>query len=83
MQYLFPTFSTLFNCSNNNNKENTNMTRIQIADLVIENVTELTAEEELLIQGGFWWVVASAVGAYVINNWPDIKKGVSDAWNGV
>ena len=58
------------------------MARIQIADLHSENVVELTAEEQSLIQGGFWWAVASAVAVYVIDHWSDIKKGVSDAWNG-
>ncbi|MDB9438316.1 hypothetical protein PN450_16270 [Dolichospermum lemmermannii CS-548] len=55
------------------------MARIQIADLHSENFVELTAEEQYLIQGGFWWV---AVAVYVIDHWSDIKKGVSDAWNG-
>ena len=31
------------------------MARIQIADLHSENFVELTAEEQYLIQGGFWW----------------------------
>ncbi len=57
------------------------MAKIQIADLHSENFVELTAEEQSLIQGGIWpWVVAVAV--YVIDHWSDIKKGVSDAWNG-
>ena len=57
------------------------MANIQIADLHSENFVELTAEEQSLIQGGIWpWVVTAAV--YVINHWSDIKKGVSDAWNG-
>ncbi|MFM6784347.1 MAG: hypothetical protein ACKPKU_25025 [Dolichospermum sp.] len=57
------------------------MANIQIADLHSENFVELTAEEQYLIQGGIWgWVAAAAV--YVINHWSDIKKGVSDAWNG-
>jgi hypothetical protein len=57
------------------------MAKIQIADLHSENFVELTAEEQSLIQGGIWpWVVPAAV--YVINHWSDIKKGVSDAWNG-
>ncbi|QJB44759.1 hypothetical protein [Dolichospermum flos-aquae] len=58
------------------------MARIQIADLHSENFVELTAEEQYLIQGGFWWVAAGAVAVYVIEHWSDIKKGVSDAWNG-
>ena len=32
------------------------MARIQIADLHSENVVELTAEEQYLIQGGFLWI---------------------------
>ena len=58
------------------------MAKIQIADLHSENFVELTAEEQSLIQGGLWWTVARAVAVYVIDNWSDIKKGVSDAWNG-
>ena len=58
------------------------MARIQIADLHSENFVELTAEEQSLIQGGFWWAVAGAVAVYIIDHWSDIKKGVSDAWNG-
>ena len=61
------------------------MAKIQIADLHSENFVELTAEEQYLIQGGIWWRVADgavAVACYIIDNWSDIKKGVSDAWNG-
>jgi len=32
------------------------MANIQIADLHSENVVELTAEEQSLIQGGFFWI---------------------------
>ncbi|MFM6073632.1 MAG: hypothetical protein ACKPKT_18640 [Dolichospermum sp.] len=37
------------------------MTKIQIADLHSENFVELTAEEQYLIQGGVWWVVAAVL----------------------
>ena len=32
------------------------MARIQIADLQTENVMELTAEEQVLVQGGFFFL---------------------------
>ena len=37
------------------------MAKIQIADLHSENVVELTAEEQYLIQGGIWWIVAATL----------------------
>ncbi|MBD2445075.1 hypothetical protein H6G25_18180 [Dolichospermum sp. FACHB-1091] len=46
------------------------MAKIQIADLHSENVVELTAEEQYLIQGGFFWIpflikaAAAAVRTY-------------------
>lgn len=56
-------------------------TTIVIADLNTENaMSELTAEEAVLVQGAIWVAVGLAVGAYIIANWPDIKKGLSDGW---
>ena len=57
------------------------MANIQIADLHSENFVELTAEEQSLIQCGIWPVVFIVL-PFVINYWPDIKKGVYHAWNG-
>jgi|688.fasta_scaffold2540126_1 hypothetical protein len=37
------------------------MANIQIADLHIENVVELNAEEQYLIQGGLWWIAAATL----------------------
>ncbi|MFM6248017.1 MAG: hypothetical protein ACKPEQ_02515 [Dolichospermum sp.] len=35
------------------------MANIQIADLHSENFVELTAEQQSLIQGGLWWIIAA------------------------
>lgn len=60
------------------------MANIQIADLHSENVVELTAEEQSLIQGG-WVIVAFRVAAAVltavgaVDAARDIYEGVKEA----
>ena len=46
------------------------------------NLTELDAQELKNVQGGWVWIpVATAIGAYVLDNYTDIKKGLYDGWN--
>lgn len=56
------------------------MSTITISDLNTENfLSELTADELELIQGGGWvkeaWDILNEA-------WTDIKQGVVDGWNG-
>ena len=40
-------------------------------------LAELNAAELQEVDGGLWWVAASAV-LYVIDNWADIEAGFND-----
>ncbi len=46
------------------------------------NLTELNAQELRSIKGGIAWLpIVAGIGAYVLNNYTDIKKGLYDGWN--
>jgi len=58
--------------------------------LVLDNVEvePLTMQECIEVNGGLIevpkWIkglTPVAVGAYIIENWSDIKKGLSEGWN--
>ncbi len=62
------------------------MANIQIADLHSENVVELTAEEQSLIQGGIWplivrGIVVSVTAVDLVDAARNFYKGAKKAWN--
>jgi hypothetical protein len=62
------------------------MANIQIADLHSENVVELTAEEQSLIQGGIWplivrGIVVSVTAVDRVDAARNFYKGAKKAWN--
>lgn len=49
-------------------------------------IQELNLQEEKEVNGGIGVIGGIVLGAgiaMVIDYWPDIKKGVSDGWNGI
>lgn len=48
-------------------------------------IQELNLQEEKEINGGGFLVgvLVGAAVSIIVDQWPDIKKGVSDAWNGI
>ena len=66
------------------------MANIQIADLHSENVVELTAEEQSLIQGGIWLPIVKGIVVTVtvvvtvvdlVDAARNFDKGAKKAWN--
>lgn len=49
-------------------------------------IQELNLQEEKEVNGGIGVIAGIFIAAgiaMVVDQWPDIKKGVSDAWNGI
>ncbi|MGL5272322.1 MAG: hypothetical protein ACRC8J_02410 [Phocaeicola sp.] len=49
-------------------------------------IQDLNLQEQKEVNGGIGVLTGILIGAgvaLVIDQWPDIKRGVSDAWNGI
>jgi hypothetical protein len=62
--------------------------KIEIMNLDNLNLVELNAQEVEETEGGLFGIddgaiaLSIAVGVLLIENWPDIKKGLHDGWYG-